>query len=429
MLKVSDNQRFLVHSDGTPFFYLGDTAWELFHRLTREEADWYLQNRAAKRFTVIQAVVLAEYDGLTEPNRYGALPLIESDPARPNLAYFEHVDYVVDRAAQLGLTIGMLPTWGDKVNQKWGGGPEIFTPENAAQYGEFLGARYRDQPIIWIVGGDRPSESATHAAIWRALAAGLRRGDGGQHLITYHPNGGHTSAEYFHDDDWLDFNMLQSGHDYNRDNYDRIAADYARVPAKPCLDGEPSYEDHPAAFKLENGYLSADDVRKFAYWALFAGAHGHTYGCHDIWQFLDLARHPPITFAHTDWREAIDLPGAGQMQYARALIESRPFLTRIPDQALLASDAGSGADRIQATRDQNGSYAFVYSATGQPFSVNLDRLSGETLRASWYDPRTGVATSAGECARAGIRTFTPPSSGPGNDWVLVLDDLAAPWCQ
>src|SRR5829696_3180637 len=38
-LKVSENRRFLVKEDGSPFFYLGDTAWELFHRLDREGAE------------------------------------------------------------------------------------------------------------------------------------------------------------------------------------------------------------------------------------------------------------------------------------------------------------------------------------------------------------------------------------------------------
>src|SRR6187455_1288744 len=83
-LKVSSNKRFLVHADGHPFLYLGDTAWELFHRLDREEADRYLQNRAAKGFTVIQAVVLAELDGLRTPNAYGHAPLKNNDPGQPD---------------------------------------------------------------------------------------------------------------------------------------------------------------------------------------------------------------------------------------------------------------------------------------------------------------------------------------------------------
>src|SRR5713226_6382330 len=100
MLRVSDNRRFLVHADGTPFFYLGDTAWELFHRLTLVDAERYLADRAAKRFTVIQAVVLAEIDGLHVPNMNGDTPLVDDDPTRPNEAYFKHVDAVVELASR-----------------------------------------------------------------------------------------------------------------------------------------------------------------------------------------------------------------------------------------------------------------------------------------------------------------------------------------
>ena len=419
--RVSEDRRHLLDQGGRPFFYLGDTAWELFHRLDREEADVYLKDRAAKRFTVIQAVVLAEYGGLDSPNPYGDLPLAGNDPTRPVEAYFRHVDHIVDRADALGLVVGMLPTWGDKWNKKWGQGPKVFTPENAAVFGEYLGRRYKDRPIVWILGGDRPVEGDRHRAIIRAMAAGLAKGDGGRHLMTYHPMGGKSSADYFHDDAWLAFNMLQSGHDYDRPNYDRIAADYARSPVKPCLDGEPGYEDHPAGFKAANGYLDDHQARKFAYWALFAGACGHTYGCHDIWQFLGPKR-PAVTAARTPWREAIGLPGAGQMRHARALIESRPILGRVPDRSLLASDPGKGADHIEATRGGDRSYAFIYSATGRPFTVNLDKLSGDRLKFAWYDPRQGTSMPVPSPPRKGKHEFRCPSEGKGNDWVLVIDD-------
>jgi Tol biopolymer transport system component len=421
--KVSDNGRYLLDQHGKPFFWLGDTAWELFHRLNREEAEEYLKDRADKKFTVIQAVVLAEFAGLTEPNRYGHLPLEKNDPTKPVAAYFRDIDWVVNKADELGLVIGMVPTWGDKWNKKWGEGPEIFTPENAAIYGEFLGKRYRDKPIVWILGGDRPIENDRHRAIIRAMAEGLKKGDGGRHLMTLHPPGGHSSAEYFHNDNWLAFNMLQTGHGYNHNNYDRIARVYALKPAKPCLDAEPSYEDHPAEFNAKNGYVNDYEVRKAAYWALFAGACGHTYGCHDIWQFLDKTR-KPITEARTPWRKALQLPGAKQMHYARALLESRPVLTRIPDQSLVTSDVGKGTDHIQATRGEDGSYAFIYSASGKTFTVDLDKLSGQEVRATWYDPRNGEAKVLGVFARGGKRTFTPPSNGMGQDWVLILDDAA-----
>ncbi len=421
MLRVSDNGRFLVNEDGDPFFYLGDTAWELFHRLNREEADLYLANRAEKGFTVIQAVVLAEHGGLTEPNAYGDLPLIDSDLSRPNEGYFRHVDYVVNSAAEKGLTIGMLPTWGDKVVKAWGQGPDGFIKtSNAAAWGRFLGTRYADADnIIWILGGDRTAEG--YVEVWREMARGIREGDGGRHLITYHPQGGQASSKWLHDEPWLDFNMVQSGHGQkNGPNYEMIAHDYSLEPVKPCMDGEPRYEDHPVRWKPEEGWFDDYDVRQAAYWALFAGAHGHTYGCHDIWQFWQTNREP-ISSARTPWREAMDLPGAFQMQHVRKLMESRPFLVRIPDQQLIAGGQGDGIDHVQATRGSDGSYAFIYLPTGKPVTVRMDKIGGD-VQAWWFDPREGTASSIGRSPNTDTREFTPPSSGRGNDWVLVLDD-------
>lgn len=418
-LQVSENRRYLTFENGEPFFYLGDTAWELFHRLNREEADFYLQTRAAQGFTVIQAVVLAEHE-YTYPNPYGALPLIDNDPTQPNEAYFQHVDHIVDRAAELGMYVGMLPTWGDKWNTKWGRGPEIFTPENARTLGAYVGKRYRDKPIIWILGGDRPIEKEEHAEIVRAMAVGVAEGDGGAHLRSFHPMGLQTSSQFFHNEEWLDFNMYQTGHLRDRDCYNLIAGDYALVPIKPCMDAEPGYEDHPNGFQAANGYLTEYDVRKSAYWDLFAGAHGHTYGCHDIWQFLNTEKFPAVSMARTPWQEAIHFPGANQMQWARKLIESRPFLSRIPDQSLILSDPESGTDHVQATRNDDGAYACVYIPSGKPVTVDLGLLSGSTLTAHWYDPRTGEARAIGEFPQGQAQEFTPPAGGP--DWVLVLDN-------
>jgi hypothetical protein len=422
-MQVSDNHRYLVEDDGRPFFWLADTAWEIFHRLDRDEASAYLADRAAKGFTVIQAVILAEFSGLVEPNAYGHVPLPGNDPTRPDEGYFQDVDWVVKRANALGLAIGLLPTWGDKWNRKWGIGPEIFTNENARAYGEFLGKRYAGSRLVWILGGDRPIENDGHRQIIRAMASGIKAGDGGSHLMTYHPSGGESSSHWLHDEPWLDFNMLQSGHRHDRDSYAMIAQDYAREPAKPCLDGEAGYEDHPNNFKPENGWLDEWDVRKELWWSLMAGACGHTYGCHDIWQFLSPAR-APVTFARTPWRQALQLPGAGQVRHARRLIESRPYLSRIPDQALLVGAPGVLAERIQASRGEDGSYALFYSASGRPIAVDLGRLSGELVRAAWYDPRSGAAAILDVATRSGTRVFTPPSAGAACDWVLVLDDVA-----
>lgn len=430
-LAVSENKRFLVQADGTPFFWLGDTAWELFHRLSREDAERYLRNRAERRFTVIQAVALAELDGLHAPNAYGERPLLDNDPTRPNEAYFAHVDWIVRKANSLGLYVGLLPTWGDKWNKKWGVGPEIFTPENAEAYGRWLGTRYKDAGVIWIVGGDRPIESDAHRAIVAATARGLRVGDGGAHLITFHPNGGHGSAEWFHDADWLDVNMRQNGHtpDFTG-HYDKTRVDYDRTPTKPVLDGEPIYEDHPVAFNAKQlGHSMASDVRRPLYWNLFTGAFGHTYGHHSVWQMWTPGR-DPVNAPLMPWHEAIEQPGAAQMQHGRALMESRPFLTRVPDdRVLVESDIptampGTGRYHFTATRDTDGTYAMVYAPVGRPFRVRMSVITGPQVRAWWFNPRTGAATAIGAFPNTGERTFTPPDVGEMIDWVLVLDDAS-----
>lgn len=111
-LKISQDQRYLVTEDNQPFFWLGDTAWEMVHRLNKEEVLLYLEDRKAKGFNVIQTVLLAELDGLDTPNAYGHKPLIDHDPTQPNGEYFQLVDEIIQLAGKLGIYIALLPTWG-----------------------------------------------------------------------------------------------------------------------------------------------------------------------------------------------------------------------------------------------------------------------------------------------------------------------------
>ena len=436
-LRVSDNHRFLVQTDGSPFFYLGDTAWELFHRLNREEADRYLKDRAEKGFTVIQAVAIAELDGHSVPNPYGHLPLTDLDPAQPAVKvgpandYWDHVDYIVDQANALGLTIGFLPTWGRYWHDNVKDGKPLFTPANAETYGEWLGQRYQDKGIIWILGGDRGLDNDTQKEVIRAMARGLRKGDGGAHLISVHPNGGAGSAGNFHNEPWLDFNMRQNGHDPEfTGRYDRTREDYNLTPVKPALDAAPIYEDHPVSFNAKKlGHSLAADVRRAAYWDLFGGAFGHTYGHHSVWQMWTPER-APINHPLMTWSEAIHQPGAAQMQHARHLLESRPMLTRVPDDSVIVETQiptampGAGTRRLCATRDETGSYAMVYVAVGRKFKVRMDRLTSPTVKAWWFNPRDGKATAIGTFDNQGEREFMPPDLGELTDWVLVLDDTA-----
>ena len=318
---ISSNKHFLL-KDGKPFFWMGDTAWELFHRLDREEADHYLKRRSEQGFTVIQAVVLAEMDGLHVPNAYGETPLVNDDPATPNEKYFEQVDYIIDKANEYGLTIGLLPTWGDKIyKDKWGTGPEIFNENNAAVYGAWIANRYKNKTnIIWILGGDRNPRNEKDVAIWNAIGNAIEKATNNKAMISFHPQPNETgSAQWFHNEQWLGFNMFQNGHCRDMKVYDKIAKVYAMQPAKPVMDAECLYEDHPVCFNGKDlGISNAYDVRKYAYLDLFAGAHGHTYGCHDIWQMYS-AKREGVNGPHIFWTDALELPGANQMIFVKKL--------------------------------------------------------------------------------------------------------------
>jgi hypothetical protein len=421
---ISSNHRYLM-KDGKPFFWLGDTGWELFHRLTREEANEYLEHRAAQGFTIIQAVVLAEFDGLHAPNAYGDTPLIKHDPLQPNETYFKHVDYIIDKAASYNLNIGLLPTWGDKIfKDRWGTGPEIFNVHNAKAYGRWIANRYKDKKnIVWILGGDRNPRNENDVAIWRAMGEGIMEATNGKAVISFHPQPCELgSATWFHKDGWLSFNMFQNGHCRNNNVYDKIQAAYNLQPVKPVLDAEPIYEDHPVCFNVKDlGTSNAYDVRKFAYLDLFSGACGHTYGCHDIWQFYS-PKHEAVNGPHVYWQQAMNLPGATQMIFVRRLIESHAMPERVPDQSLIEENNYAAAERIQATRGDD--YLFVYTAAGKPFTVVLGKIKGETLQAYWYNPRSGDTKDIEDISNTGTKKFSPPSTGYGQDWVLVLDDAS-----
>ncbi len=432
-IKVTANGHYLQYEDGTPFFWLGDTGWELFHRLKKEEIEKYLDNRQKKGFTVIQAVILAEFNGLHKTDQYGEVPLFNNDPTQPNEKYFSLVDWTVNLALRKNLILGLLPTWGDKVAKMWGEGPVVFNESNAYQFGLYLGKRYERYPnIIWILGGDRPpvSDSADWRPIWRAMAKGILEGTANKALITYHINGGEHSTSFdLHQEKWLDINSMQSSHGSGHDVpvWNWITRDRALVPAKPTLDMEPNYEDHPVnpwpKWDPANGYFRDYDVRKQCYRSVFAGACGVTYGHHSVWQFWSL-REERINYADRYWTEALDRPGAFQVGFLRKLIESRPFIARVPDQSLIVTGQGEKGEYATSFRDEAGTYIMVYLPVGKNIQVKTTSIPGKQLLIRWFNPRTGKTETSIQFPNTGNVTVSPPTTGIENDWVLVIDDAS-----
>lgn len=420
-LKISQDQRHIVFSDGKPFFWLGDTAWELFHRLTREEADLYLQNRAEKGFSVIQAVALAELDGLQTPNAYGEKPFAGIDPSKPNEAYFEHVDYIVNKANELGMFVGLLPTWGDKFNRQWGVGPVVFNANNAYDYGKYIGKRYKNKKIIWILGGDRNPTGEGHLAIIRSMVKGIKEEVGGTQLFTYHPMGGSNSAMWFHNDDWLNINMFQSGHgEADNQNYKITTHIYNLPSTKPVLDGEPCYEDHPINWNVDNGWFSAFESRRAGWWSILAGACGNTYGNHNIWQMWQPDR-IAISAARTAWQQALDYPGAFQAGYMKSFFEQLDWQKLVPKNEIIKSGPNTNGKEILAAVANDGAFLVAYSPYGMNFNLDLSTLNSQLLHAKWFNPKNNTYINLDEINKGDDVEFDPPADPErGNDWVLLI---------
>jgi hypothetical protein len=281
-LKVSKDGHYFQTSDGQPFFWLGDTGWLLFTNLNDAEVDQYLNDRQEKGFNVIQVMLLPK---LTAVNQKGDSALLKGNIAEPQKAYFDFVEAVVDKAATRGIYMALVPVWGSPVKEG------KVSVAGADAYAHFLATRFHNKKnVIWLNGGD--IKGSDSAKVWNAIGNALHREDS-VHLMTFHPRGRAQSSDWFHHAAWLNFNMFQSGHQrynqdttvrkYGEDNYRYVQADYKRTPVKPVLDGEPSYESIPQGLHdPKEPYWTDSDVRRYAYWSVFAGAAGFTYGHNSV---------------------------------------------------------------------------------------------------------------------------------------------------
>ncbi len=306
--------------------------------------------------------------------------------------------------------------------------------EQAKQYGKFLADRYKDSPnIVWIIGGDIKGDVKREA--WETLATTIRSIDK-NHLMTFHPFGRTTSANWFNDSDWLDFNMFQSGHrrygqqkgdgDFTlpqhneEDNWRYVEYCHNMTPMKPVIDGEPIYEGIPQGLHNPNeARWTAADARRYAYWSVFAGACGHTYGNNSIMQFYRPGVNPSYG-AIEAWWDALDNPGYNQMKYLKGLILKFPYFERVPDQSIISGNNGERYDFAVATKGKD--FLLVYNHSGRPMEIDLTKISGKKKKTWWLNPRTGEYTFIGEYDSKVTPFFSDSPYGRGEDWVLVAVD-------
>jgi hypothetical protein len=399
-------------------------------RLNRDEVDYYLQKCSQVGYNVIQVQTI---NGVPAINIYAKYSMIDGFNFRNinrsgEYGYWDHMDYIVKSAEQKGIYIGMVCIWGGLVKSG------MMDVEQAKAYGSFLAKRYKNSPnIVWIIGGDIRGDIKTE--VWNALAETIKSIDK-NHLMTFHPFGRTASATWFNNAHWLDFNMFQSGHrrydqglvdehstiqtGNEEDNWRYVEYSLSQKPMKPVIDGEPSYEGIPQGLHdIREPRWTAADMRRYAYWSVFAGACGHTYGNNSIMQFHRPGVMPAYG-ANKPWYDALEDEGFHQMQFLKNLILAFPYFERIPDQTLIAGENGERYDRAIATRGND--YLLVYNFTGHPLKIDLRKIEGDKKKVWRFYPDHGSLKYIGEFDSGIITFYFDAIHKQNRDIVLIAVD-------
>lgn len=391
-VRVSANGRYFVDESGQPFFWLGDTQWELVRDLPVEEARALLEHRRRQGFNVFQVMLSGTEDG-SKANVEGQAPWLNNDPATPNEEYFRHVDAIVAAAGELDVILVLGLYHQAQVDR--------FTDAKARAYARWVAGRYARYPhIIWTM---YPKAKAEYIGVCRELAAGVLDADrqaGARHLITVHPDPSPTSSSFIHSEPWLDFNMSQPCVAYDL-IHKMVTEDYQRTPAKPIVMAEGGYEGE------EFGHVqTALEIRKQAYWSFLAGGH-HSYGHVDAWK------------KPTQWRQWVDSPGARSLTIYRNVLSALPcWWDGQPDQTVFVGDPGTGMNLNAAARAADDRWLLVYFASSRPARLRLDEWLGGAS-ATWIDPATGRRVPCNSVRPPGSPSLTPP--GGWTDALLLVE--------
>jgi hypothetical protein len=412
-LRLAPGKRYPVDASGRPFFVHGDSAWSMPANLTREEADDYLSDRARRGFTVVQVKIIEKYHARRAPrNAYGAHPFGgELDFRTPNDAYFAHVDWIVRRAAELGLLIMPAPAWFGADGGQGGFYQELVAagPDTVRAYGAWLGRRYASaHNIVWVMGGDY---SPPEKQITRAMAEGIRAG-GGTQLMTGHGTAWQSSLDTWEGERWLDLNAVYT--------YGSIAKTCEKAWHHPS--GMPFFL-FESTYEREGRNIAPYRIRQQAWEAVLSGGFGHAFGNNPIWYFSGPG---PRGVLEDNWRRGLDMPGSLHMQVVRDVMRQRRWHLLQPDfGGSFVRNRGDGDDRPTGAVAADGAFALVYAPLATALTLDLARLRGRDVRGQWIDPTSGERT---EVAALGRRVTTLPArlvnaAGAG-DWVLLLEGVA-----
>jgi len=362
---IAVNGHYFTDAKGKPFFWLGDTQWELFHQLPVTEAKALLLERKKQGFTVIQCMTTGVFQewgimkGLKRDTSNEAW--LHDDPAHINELYFKKMDSVIAWAEEIGLILVIGVYHAQDVDHG------RITFANARSWARWLAARYRNASnIIWSM---YPHADTASSKILNEIIQGLKEGDESRHMVTVHPDPSPASSSFFSPASWLSFNTLQTWNS-GYINYSMVMSDYSKTPVMPVVNGEARYEE-------EDGTTPAD-TRRAGYFSMLAGGF-YSYGHQDNWR------------AATTWKSWYASPGARQMSIMVNLFKTLPWWNLQPDSTILVNRKPG----VVAARSAIRNWLIVYLSTPGKIVISNQWLALiKEASATWVNPETGNTTNA-----------------------------------
>lgn len=405
-IKRSADGRYLVHADGTPFFWMADTAWN--GALNSHTDDWqqYLRTRREQGFTVIQCVA-THWRAYNTEQACTTYP----DGIEPNVALFQRLDSRLQAINKAGLIAAPVLLWAMHPAD-----PGLtLSDAEALRLTRYMVARWGAWNVVWFLAGDG-NYGGPRAERWRTLGrAALTDCD---RAATMHPGGGQWITEEFRNEPWYTFAGYQSGHSDSEATQRWLvsgppANGWKGEPRLPVINLEPCYEAIGAR------PIPAYPVRKALYRSLLnAPTAGVSYGHHGIWPWTETPEVPlnhPGSGVSIRWSDALRAEGATNVQHLSWFFRSIRWWTLDPDRSLLIEPSDLPSQFISASRSQAGDLAVIYMPSGGELRLDTKQLK-RNAAVEWLNPRTGARTRAGRVTGTSLALTAPDA----DDWVLCI---------
>jgi hypothetical protein len=422
-VRVARDGRYLTHEDGTPFFWLGDTAWNGPLLASSEEWNQYLQERTRQKFTAVQFVT-TQWRAAPDGDRNRQTAYTGKEKITLNPAFFQRLDGMMDALHQSGLLAVPVMLWAIQGGGNPSVNPGVSLPDDQAiLLARYMVARWGAHPVVWMLGGDGDYRG-DKAARWRKIGRAVF-GDIAHAPVTMHPGGMMWVWKEFIEEPWYDLVGYQSGHGDDERTLrwlteGPLTDDWAKLPHKPFLNLEPPYENH-IAYQSRKA-ITPEITRRAIYWSLLnAPTAGVTYGGHGVWGWDDGTKPPtdhPGTGVPLPWQKALTMPGAEQMKTLYEFFTTNEFHRLRPTPAFVVGQPGSAKPEkfIACARTDQKDVMIVYVPEDRTVEIKLDTLPpSPDIR--WISPKTGETSPAVGVVTTDTCQFPTPAEG---DWLLLM---------